>query len=56
MITEKVTWKLNFNSDDDLPLNKTLKFHAMTIIIRSVFEENGKLYSQVFLDDALFEL
>ena len=48
--------KLNFNSDDDLPLNKTLKFHAMTIIIRSVFEENGKLYSQVFLDDALFEL
>ena len=29
--------KIKFNSDDDLPLNKPLKFHAMTIIIRSVF-------------------
>ena len=36
--------KIKFNSDDDLPLNKPLKFHAMTIIIRSVFEEDGKLY------------
>ena len=36
--------KIKFNSDNDLPLNKPLKFHAMTIIIRSVFEEGGKLY------------
>ena len=48
--------KIKFNSDDDLPLNKPLKFHAMTIIIRSVFEEDGKLYPQVFLDDALCKL
>ena len=48
--------KIKFNSDDDLPLNKPLKFHAMTIIIRSVFEEGGKLYPQVFLDDTLYEL
>ena len=47
--------KIKFNSDDDLPLNKPLKFHAMTIIIRSVFEEGGKLYPQIFLDDALYE-
>ena len=37
-------------------LNKLLKFHAMTIIIRSVFEEDGKFYPQAFLDDALYEL
>ena len=48
--------KIKFNSDDDLPLNKPLKFHAMTIIIRSVFEEEGKLYPLVFLDDALYEV
>ena len=47
--------KIKFNPDDDLPLNKRLKFHNMTIIIRSVFEEDGKLYPQVFLDDALYE-
>ena len=40
--------KINFNSHDDLSLNKPLKFHAMTIIIISVFEEGGKLYPQYF--------
>ena len=45
--------KIKFNSDDDLPLNKPLKFHAMTIIIRSVFEEDGKFYPQLFLNDTL---
>ena len=28
----------------------------MTITVRSVFEEDGKLYPQVFLDDTLYEL
>ena len=45
---EKDYMKTKFNSDDDLPLNKQLKFHNMTITIRSVFEEDGKLYPQVF--------
>ena len=48
--------KIKFNSDVDLQLNKPLNFHAMTIIIRSVFEEGGKLYPQVFLGDVLHEL
>ena len=47
---------IKFNPDVDLPLNKPLKFYAMTIIIRSVFEEGGKLYPQIFLDDVLDEL
>ena len=53
---EKDYMKIKFNSDDDLSLNKPLKFHLMTIIIISVFEEDGKLYPQVFLDDPLYEL
>ena len=48
--------KTKFNSDDELPLNKPLKFHAMTITIRSVFEEDGKFYPQIFLHDALYEV
>ena len=48
--------KIKFNSSDNLPLNKQLKFHNMTRTIRSVFEEDGKLYPQVFLDDTLYEL
>ena len=51
---EKDYMKIKFNSYDDLPLDKPLKFHLITI--RSVFEEDGKLYLQDFLDDALYEL
>ena len=46
--------RIQFNSDDNLPLNKPLKFHNMTITIRSVFKADGKLYPQVFLDDTLY--
>ena len=46
--------KIKFNFDDDLPLNKLLKFHLMTIIIRCVFSEDAKLYPQLFLDDTLY--
>ena len=55
VIMKKITL-IKFNSDDDLPLNKPLKYQNMTIIIRFVFEEDGKLYLQVFLDDTLYEL
>ena len=48
--------KIKFNSDENLPLNKLLKFHNMTVTIRTVFEEDGKLYPQFFLDDTLYEL
>ena len=35
--------KTKFTSDDNLQLNKPLKFNNMTITIRSVFKD-GKLY------------
>ena len=53
---EKDYMKIKINSDDSLPLNKPLNFINMIITIRYVFEEDGKLYPQVFLDDALYEL
>ena len=53
---EKDYIKIKFNSDDDLPLNKSLKLCLMTITIRYVFEEDGKIYPQVFLGDTLNEL
>ena len=45
---ERDYMKIKFSSEDDLPLNKQLKIHDMVITIRSVFEEDGKLYPQVF--------
>ena len=52
----KVYMKIRFGSDDNLPLNKQLKFYNMTETIRCVFSEDNKLYPQVFLDEALFSL
>ena len=40
--------KIKFNSKDDLPLNKRLKFHAMTIIIRSVLKKTVNFIRKVF--------
>ena len=52
----KIFFENKFSSDDNLPLNKPLKFNTMTITIRSVLEEDGKLYPQVLLDGTLYEL
>ena len=44
--------KIKFNSNDDLPL----KFRILTVIIRTIFEEDGKYYPQILLDDCLYEV
>ena len=48
IMKKKHYMKIKCNPNDDLPLNKLLKFHLMTIIIRRVFREHGKFYPQVF--------
>ena len=48
--------RFKFNLNDDLLLNKILRLHNLTIIVRSVFEEDCKYYPQVFLDECLYEL
>ena len=48
--------KIMFEPNDDLPMNKPIKLRLLTINIRLVFSEDGKLYPQLFLDDALYEL
>ena len=48
--------KIKINSDDGLPLNKTIEIPTMTIAVRAAFHENNKYYPQVFLDHCLYEL
>ena len=48
--------KIKFSSDDELPLNKTIEFPSMIIIVRADFYENNKYYSEVLLDKCLFKL
>ena len=48
--------KIRFKSNDDLPLNKPIKLALLTIIIRSIFSKDNKLYPELFLDAPLYEL
>ena len=53
---EKYYARIGVNTDDDLPLNKPLKFPKLTIIIRCIFQEGKKLYPQIYLDRCLYDL
>ena len=48
--------KIKRDTDDDLPLNKIPKLYVLTIVVRSVFEEDGKFYPKIYLDECLYEL
>ena len=56
LIFEKDYTEIRVNTDDDVPLNKQLKFPTLTIIIRCVFQEGEKLYPQIYLDECLYQL
>ena len=47
--------KVKFNSDDELPLNKTIGIPSMIIVLRVIFLENDQYYPQVFLDECLYK-
>ena len=53
---DKDYMKIIFNSDDDIPLNKVLNFPTITVMIRNIFEKDGKYYPQIFLDECLYEV
>ena len=52
---EKNYAKIGVNTDDDIPLNKQLKFPTLTIIIRCIFQNGKKLCPQIYLHDCLYE-
>ena len=56
MYYEKHYAKAGVNTDDNIPLNKKLKFPLLTIIIRCVFQNGNKLQPQVYLDKCVYEL
>ena len=56
LFCEKNYARIGVNTDDDLHLNKQLKFLTLAIIIRCVFQKGKKLYPQIYLDKCLYEL
>ena len=48
--------KIKFNTDDNIPLNKTIYFPTITIITRSVTQKDGKYYPQRFFYASLYKV
>ena len=48
--------KIKFESNDNLSIDNIINMQQVTVIIRSIFAQNGKFYLQLFLDDALYEI
>ena len=47
--------KTKIDTDDDLALNKPMKFPTLTIIVGCVFQEDKKLYLEINLDESFYE-
>ena len=48
--------RIKFNSNDNLPLNRISKRYNLTIIVRSLSQEDSKHYPQILLDECLHEV
>ena len=48
--------KIKFNTDDELPLNKTIEIPTITIVVTAIFLENNKYYPEVFLFECLYKI
>ena len=48
--------KIKSDLDSNLPLNKTIETPVVTIVVRAVFHENNKYYTQVFLYECLCKI
>ena len=48
--------KVGINTEDDLPLKKSLKFLTPTVNINLVFRVDDKLCPQIYLNECFYEL
>ena len=48
--------KIKFNSDDDLPLKKTLELSNNIIVVKAVFHGGNNYCRQIFLDEYFYNL
>ena len=55
-VYDKKYLKIKFDSDDELPLNKSVAIPGMIIVVRDVFHKNNKYYPQIFSDECLYKL
>ena len=47
--------KIRLSSDADLPVDTTIEFHALTVVINCVIEKDRKCWPEIHLDAGLYE-
>ena len=47
--------KMKFESSNILPVDKYVNIRMAAIIIRAIFDQDGKYYTQLFLNDRLYK-
>ena len=55
-VYEKEYMRIKFKTEDNVPLNKVLYFINTIIVIRIIYEKDGKCYPQIYLDESLYEV
>ena len=53
---EKNYCRISINTEDDLPLEKSLKVLTLIVNINLVLQADNKLYPQIYLDECFYEL
>ena len=53
---EKYYMKIKFNTDDDIPSGKQLYFLSIPVILRCIFEKDGRWYPEAYLDECLYDV
>ena len=52
LVKDNMTFKID--TDDDIPLNKILKFNVV-ILLKSVIEEDFDYYLQIYLEECKYK-
>ena len=51
---DKSILAISFDTEDDIPLNKMLKFNSLIILIARAFKMDGRFYQRVFLNECYY--
>ena len=47
--------KLRLNTDLELPRDKLIEFHLLTVVVSCVIKKGGKFYPEIYVDEGIFD-
>ena len=48
--------KLRLSTDLQLPIDKLIEFHSLTVVVSCVIKKGGKFYPEIYIDEGIFEV